>query len=115
MILGLALEKATGKKMADLLEERSRSARLEKYQAEPHRGDSRTGAACVQLRAPVYFNIRSYFNIPADQAFYEEPTGWNPSWMINHGAIQASNIADLHASAIAIGSGKLLSQQSMPI
>jgi hypothetical protein len=55
---------------------------------------------------------RSHFNIPAGTSFYEESTYWNPSWTISHGAIQTSNIFDLHDSAIAVGTGELLSRES---
>ena len=55
---------------------------------------------------------RGWFNIPADMSFYEESTYWNPSWTISHGAIQTSNIDDLHDSAIAVGTGELLSPES---
>jgi hypothetical protein len=50
--------------------------------------------------------------IPSGSPFYEESTYWNPSWTITRGAIQTTNIADLNATGIAIGTGKLLSPES---
>jgi hypothetical protein len=55
---------------------------------------------------------RQTLNIPAGAPFYEESTYWNPSWTITHGAIETTNIYDLNATAVAIGSGKLLSPLS---
>ena len=40
--------------------------------------------------------------------FTEDVTYWNPSWTITHGAIQTTNIDDMHTSAVAIGTGRLL-------
>ena len=51
-------------------------------------------------------------NIPDSTGFYEESTFWNPSWSITHGAIQTTDIFDLNTTAIAIGTGKLLSPES---
>src|SRR6202790_1757473 len=55
---------------------------------------------------------RQFLKIPSDTPFYEESTYWNPSWTITHGAIQTTNIYDLEATAVGIGSGKLLSSDS---
>jgi D-alanyl-D-alanine carboxypeptidase len=43
---------------------------------------------------------------------YEDSTYWNPSWTLGDGAVMTTNIADLLTSAIALGSGKLLSESS---
>lgn len=53
-----------------------------------------------------------FLKIPAGIPFYEESTYWNPSWTITHGAIQTTNIHGLEATAVGIGSGKLLSPDS---
>ncbi len=50
--------------------------------------------------------------IPADVPFEEEATSWNPSWGTPVGAAQTTTIGDLNATAIAIGTGALLSEQS---
>ena len=55
---------------------------------------------------------RQFLKIPAGIPFYEESTYWNPSWTITHGAIQTTNIYDMGATAVGIGSGKLLSPDS---
>jgi hypothetical protein len=44
--------------------------------------------------------------------FYEESTYWNPSWTTADGDIQTSNIYDLITTAIAVGTGTLLSPES---
>ncbi|BBZ08186.1 hypothetical protein MDOR_23550 [Mycolicibacterium doricum] len=55
---------------------------------------------------------RQELGIPSGTTFYEESTYWNPSWTITHGAIQTATINDLEATAVGIGSGKLLSPES---
>lgn len=107
VILGQALEKATGESMADL---------LQKKVLDPLGLKNTKPNLTAEIPEPVLHAFtserRPFFNIPPDKPFYEESTGWNPSWTINHGAIQTSNIADLHRSAIAVGTGELLSPES---
>ncbi|MCE5291171.1 MAG: beta-lactamase family protein [Nocardiaceae bacterium] len=107
VVLGLALEKATGKKMADLLKEKV---------LDPLGLKNTRSSDTAEIQQPVLHAFtserRAYFNIPPDQTLYEESTYWNPSWTINHGAIQTTDITDLHTTAIAIGTGKLLSPES---
>src|SRR4051812_35139736 len=55
---------------------------------------------------------RAFLKIPAEVGFYEESTYWDPSWTITHGAIQTTNIYDMESTAVAIGSGKLLTADS---
>jgi CubicO group peptidase (beta-lactamase class C family) len=55
---------------------------------------------------------RVALKIPAGTPFYEESTFWDPSWTITHGAIQTTNIYDMEATAVGIGSGKLLTADS---
>lgn len=55
---------------------------------------------------------RAALKIPAGVPFYEESTFWNPSWTITHGAIQTTTIYDMEATAVGIGSGRLLSADS---
>ena len=93
MILGQALEKATGESMADLLQEKV---------LDPLGLDNTKPNLTAEIPEPVLHAFTGergpFLNVPADQPFYEESTCWNPSWTINHGAIQTSNIADLHDS-----------------
>lgn len=107
VILGLVLEKLTGEKMADLLQQKVLDP-LDLKNTVP----SLTAAIPEPALHAFSSERRSYFNIPAGQSFYEESSYWNPSWTINHGAIQTSNIFDLHDSAIAVGTGKLLTPES---
>ena len=55
---------------------------------------------------------RAALKIPSGTPFYEESTFWDPSWTITHGAIQTTNIYDMEATAVGIGSGKLLTADS---
>ncbi|MDT5013470.1 MAG: hypothetical protein QOH57_5087, partial [Mycobacterium sp.] len=107
LLLGLALEKATGKDMPTLM-----SDEVLKPLGMSQTANSDTG----EIPAPVLHAFsserREALKIPPDVPFYEESTYWNPSWTITHGAIQTSNIYDLEATAVGIGSGKLLSADS---
>jgi CubicO group peptidase (beta-lactamase class C family) len=107
LLLGLALEKATGKDMPTLM-----SDEVLKPLGLSQTANSDTG----EIPAPVLHAFsserREALKIPPDVPFYEESTYWNPSWTITHGAIQTSNIYDLEATAVGIGSGKLLSADS---
>lgn len=107
VLLGLALEKATGKDMAALLSEKV---------LRPLGLTSTANWDTAQIPAPVLHAFtserRAALKIPADIPFYEESTYWDPSWTITHGAIQTTNIYDMEAGAAGIGSGKLLSAES---
>ncbi len=107
VLLGLALEKATGQDMPKLLNEKVLGPLGLKNTANSFTPD---------IPAPVLHAFsserRQALGIPAGTPFYEETTFWNPSWTITHGAIQTTNIYDLAATAEGIGSGRLLSQDS---
>ncbi|CAM3768195.1 serine hydrolase domain-containing protein [Smaragdicoccus niigatensis] len=107
VILGLVLEKVTGKSLADALQTEVLDP-LDLKNTKPN--------LTAEIPQPVLHAFsserRGFFNIPADQQFYEESTYWNPSWTIAQGAIQTSNIYDLEKSAVAVGTGKLLSPES---
>jgi CubicO group peptidase (beta-lactamase class C family) len=107
VILGLALEKITGKKMQDVLQEKVLGPLGLTNTTDP-------GTPAIPEPALHAFTSerRSQLGIPAATPFYEESTYWNPSWTITHGAIQTSNIFDVTETAVAIGTGKLLSQES---
>jgi CubicO group peptidase (beta-lactamase class C family) len=107
VILGLVLEKVTGESMADLLQQKVLGP-LGLTNTTPN-----LTAAIPEPALHAYTSERrSFFNIPAKTPFYEDSTYWNPSWTINHGAIETTNIFDLEKTAVAIGTGKLLSPQS---
>lgn len=107
VLLGLALEKATGTDMPTLLSEKV---------LRPLGLTNTAAAETAAIPPPVLHAFsserRAALKIPARTPFYEETTFWDPSWTITHGAIQTSNIYDLEATAVGIGSGRLLSAQS---
>jgi len=109
LILGLALEKATGKRMSDLMQEKVLGPLGLTNTTDPG-----PGAPSIPEPALHAFTSerRSQLGIPAGTRFYEESTYWNPSWTITRGAIQTTNIFDVNATAVAVGTGKLLSPES---
>ena len=107
VLLGLALEKATGQDMPTLLNDKVLAPL----------GLSQTASSDTpDIPSPVLHAFsserREALKIPAGTPFYEDTTFWNPSWTITHGAVQTTNIYDLEATAVGIGSGKLLSKES---
>ncbi|BBY30519.1 serine hydrolase domain-containing protein [Mycolicibacterium sediminis] len=107
VLLGLALEKATGKDMATLL-----STRV----LEPLGLTATANSVTPDVPSPVLHSFtserRKALGIPPGTPFYEESTFWNPSWTITRGAVQTTTIYDVAASASAIGAGTLLSRES---
>lgn len=107
VLLGKALEKATGEQMPKLLDDEV---------LEPLGLTNTANSFTPEIPAPALHAYtserREALQIPSGTPFYEESTFWNPSWTITHGAIQTTNIYDMEASAAGIGSGKLLSKKS---
>ena len=107
VLLGLALEKATGQEMPKLLSDKV---------LRPLGLTNTVNSITAEIPSPVLHAFsserRATLGIPAGTPFYEETTYWDPSWTITHGAIQTTNIYDLEASARGIGSGQLLSPDS---
>jgi CubicO group peptidase (beta-lactamase class C family) len=107
LLLGRALEKATGQKMPELLGDKV---------LRPLGLANTANSFTPQIPAPVLHAFtserRQALKIPTDTSFYEESTFWNPSWTITHGAIQTTNIYDMEASASGLGSGRLLTKDS---
>lgn len=107
VLLGKALEKATGEQMSKLLDDEV---------LEPLGLTNTANSFTPEIPAPALHAYtserREALQIPSGTPFYEESTFWNPSWTITHGAIQTTNIYDMEASAAGIGSGKLLSKKS---
>lgn len=107
LLLGLALEKATGQEMSKLVSEKV---------LRPLGLTNTVNSLTPEIPAPVLHAFsserREFLKIPPGTPFYEESTFWDPSWTITHGAIQTTNIYDMEASAAGIGSGKLLSADS---
>ena len=107
VILGLALEAATGEPLEAL---------LKRYILDPL---NLTGTASEQtgwMPDPVLHAYsserREQLGIPAGTRFYEESSFWNPSWTLARGSVQYSTIADMTTSFAAIGRGELLSEAS---
>jgi CubicO group peptidase (beta-lactamase class C family) len=107
VLLGRALEKATGQDMPTLLDDKV---------LRPLGLTNTANSFTPEIPAPVLHAFtserREALKIPSGTPFYEESTYWNPSWTITHGAIQTTNIYDMEASASGLGSGKLLSKES---
>src|SRR3981189_2695148 len=107
VLLGLALEKATGQEMSKLLTDKI---------LRPLGLTNTVNSLTPEIPSPVLHAFtserRAALKIPSGTPFYEESTYWNPSWTITHGAIQTTNIYDMEATAAGIGSGKLLSKES---
>ena len=107
VLLGLALEKATGQEMSKLLTDKV---------LRPLGLTSTVNWLTPEIPSPVLHAFsserRAALKIPASTPFYEESTFWDPSWTITHGAIQTTNIYDMEATAVGIGSGKLLTADS---
>jgi CubicO group peptidase (beta-lactamase class C family) len=57
---------------------------------------------------------RSFLGIAAEKPFVEDASSWNPSWMLAGGAVQTTTIGDLTRTAIAVGTGWLLSPPLAP-
>jgi CubicO group peptidase (beta-lactamase class C family) len=91
------MEKASGRALADLI----REGVLEPLSLK----DTRSEATAI-IQEPVLHAF------DAERGTYEESTYWNPSWTLARGAIMTSDIADLLTSAVALGTGKLLSPES---
>jgi len=108
LILGLAIEKITGKKMADVVQEKVLGP-LGLTNTSCNNG---TPAIPEPPLHSFTSERRQALGIPAGTRFYEESTYWNPSWTITRGAIQTTNIFDLSKTAVAIGTGELLSPES---
>ncbi|MFE2145505.1 serine hydrolase domain-containing protein [Streptomyces sp. NPDC059456] len=94
VLLGSALEKITGTPLDRLLQER--------VMGPLGLRDTRNSFT-PEITAPVLHSFTS------ERGTYEESTFWNPSWTTAPGAVQTTHICDMARSAVAIGSGELLS------
>lgn len=107
VILGQVLEAATGQPLGELLRARV---------FEPLGLTGTASSQTATIDAPVLHAFSSErkgaLGIADDVPFYEEATFWNPSWTLAPGAITTSDIVDLTTTAIAWGSGALLTPAS---
>lgn len=107
LILGLALEKITGRPLR---------VALRRQVLRPLRLRNTVASQTAAIPAPVLHAFtserRQVLGIPPSTPFLEESTFWNPSWTLARGAVETTDIADLTRTAIGIGSGRLLSRGS---
>jgi len=97
VILGEVLAKVTGKPVDALIKDGVLTPlRLENTRSE----------ATPVIQEPVLHAF------DGERGVYEDSTYWNPSWTLARGAVMTTDIGDLLTSAIAIGTGSLLSPQS---
>ncbi|BBZ10289.1 serine hydrolase domain-containing protein [Mycobacterium branderi] len=107
VLLGMALEKATGTELPKLLGDK-----VLVPLALINTANSYTPQIPVPTLHAFSSERRRALKIPAGTPFYEDATFWNPSWTMPRGAVQTTNVYDLEATAVGIGSGKLLSPES---
>jgi CubicO group peptidase (beta-lactamase class C family) len=100
VILGLALEAITGRSVRDLMQEKVLTPLGLTQTSDP-------GSSAIP--EPV---LHAFISDTPGARVYEDATFWDPSWTITRGAVQVMDLHDLHASAIAFGTGVLLSPAS---
>ncbi|GAA2354575.1 hypothetical protein Cme02nite_47690 [Catellatospora methionotrophica] len=107
MVLGEILAKIGGKPLDVLLKEKV----LDPMGLRATTA-SQTGAIAEPVLHAYGSERRAALGIAPKTAFYEEETFWNADWGTPPGANQTSTIDDLATTAVAVGTGKLLSQAS---
>jgi CubicO group peptidase (beta-lactamase class C family) len=107
MILGDILAKVGGAPLSTL---------LEKKVLKPMGLDQTTSTQTSVIPAPVLHTFsserRGPLGIAADVPFTEEATYWNTQWGTPIGANETTTIDDLTTTAVAVGTGSLLSKSS---
>ena len=107
MILGHILSLIGKKPLATLLQQKVLG---------PMGLTSTTSSVTSTIPEPVLHSFSSEreraLQIPPKVRFYEEATYWNTDWGTPPGANQTTNIYDLTKTAVAVGTGKLLSRSS---
>jgi len=97
VILGEVLSRVAGKPLEDL---------IAAYVLEPLDLRNTRSAHTAVIQEPV---LHAY---TGERGVFEDSTYWNPSWTLARGAVMTTDIGDLLTSAIAVGSGSLLSAAS---
>ncbi|MEU6948101.1 serine hydrolase domain-containing protein [Streptomyces sp. NPDC046316] len=97
LLLSIALEKITGTRIDELLEERVWRP---------------LGLRNTQNNFTPEIPLPALHAFTSDRGLYEESTYWNPSWTTAPGAVITTDICDLARSARAMGTGELLSPRS---
>jgi CubicO group peptidase (beta-lactamase class C family) len=107
MILGQILSMIGKKPLATLLQEKVLG---------PMGLTSTTSSETSSMPNPVLHSFSSErevaLHIPPKVTFYEEATYWNTVWGTPVGANESTNIYDLIKTAVAVGTGQLLSRSS---
>ncbi len=107
MILGHILSIIGKKPLATLLQEKVLG---------PMGLTNTTSSETSTIPEPVLHSYSSErkeaLHIPAKVNFYEEATYWNTDWGVPVGANQTTNIYDMTKTAVAVGTGELLSRSS---
>lgn len=107
VILGKALEAATGTALAELLQQNV---------LDPLGLEGTVAAQTATIPEPVLHAFtserRQALAIPDGVRFYEESTFWNPSWTLAEGSVETTTITDMATTAEAIGEGTLLTPAS---
>jgi CubicO group peptidase (beta-lactamase class C family) len=108
VILGQVLEQVTHMPLAQAMRQ---------YILDPMDLKQTQSFNTPQIPEPVLHTFsserRTELRVPAGVPFYEESTFWNPSWTTAEGAIQIPDITDMSKSMEAVGTGKLLSKESL--
>lgn len=107
VILGQVLEKITGRPVKALMQEKILDPLCMTQTSDPQ-----SPAIPEPVLKAYSSERREFLGIAPGAPFYEESTFWDPSWTLTHGAIQVTDLYDLHTSALAFGSGLLLSPES---
>jgi CubicO group peptidase (beta-lactamase class C family) len=107
MILGEVLAKIGGQPLATLLQRKVLGPLGLRNTVE-----SETSAIPPPVLHTFSSERRGYYDIPPATPFYEDETSWNTQWGTPMGANETTTIADMVETAVAIGSGKLLSKSS---
>jgi CubicO group peptidase (beta-lactamase class C family) len=108
VILGQVIEQVTRMPLAQAMRQ---------YILDPMDLKQTQSFSTPQIPEPVLHTFsserRAELHVPAEIPFYEESTFWNPSWTTAEGAIQTTDITDMSKSMEAVGTGKLLSKESL--
>ncbi len=107
VILGLALERITGRPVKQLMQEKVLAPLC-----MTHTTDPQSPAIPQPVLHAFSSERRGFLGVSPGVPFYEESSFWDPSWTITHGAVQVTDVYDLHTSAVAFGRGTLLSPAS---
>jgi CubicO group peptidase (beta-lactamase class C family) len=107
MILGHILSMIGKKPLATLLRQKV---------LKPMGLTGTTSSETSSMPNPVLHSVSSErevaLHVPPKVTFYEEATYWNTVWGTPAGANETTNIYDLIKTAVAVGTGKLLSRSS---